>query len=133
MSITEVTTSRAPAPTGAYSQAVLVDGWCYVSGQVGWNADRTGLGDRSAAEQALQAMENISQLLAEVGMTLINVVKTTIYLADFNTFKAVNEAYEERMKLEGVEIFPARTTIGANIRVAVEIDVVARVSQAPRA
>lgn len=126
MSKEEVVASEAPKPTGAYSQAVVVDGWCFVSGQVGWDADRSGLETRSAGEQAVQALENISRVLAAADMSLKDVVRATVYLADFSTFGEVNAAYERKFRDEGATVFPARTTVGANILVAVEIDVTAR-------
>ena len=122
----EVTTSNAPKATGAYSQGVMSGEWCFVSGQVGWDANRMGLESRSPGEQTMQALENIAQILASAGMSLRDVVKTTVYLADMSTFGEVNSAYEQAFRDAGAVFFPARTTIGANIRVAVEVDAIAQ-------
>jgi 2-iminobutanoate/2-iminopropanoate deaminase len=120
-----VRTGAAPSPAGAYSQAVTVDGWCFVSGQVGWRSREDGL-EGGVEQQTRRALQNLEAILAAAGASLRDVVRTTVYLRDFADFAAFNEAYAQTMAEAGVEVLPARTTVGASIRVAVEIDAVAK-------
>jgi reactive intermediate/imine deaminase len=124
----EVRATAAPAPTGAYSQAVTIDGWCFVSGQVGWQSRELGL-EGGVEQQTRQALHNLEAILSATGASLRDIVRTTVYLRDFADFTAFNEAYEQTMTEHGVDIFPARTTVAANIRVAVEIDAIAKLPE----
>lgn len=128
----QVCSNAAPSPTGAYSQAIVADGWCFVSGQVGWRSPEEGLEGRDVEQQTRQALENIDLVLSAVGASLRDVVRTTVYLQDIGDFRAFNKAYEQTMTDHGVETFPARTTVGTAIRVAVEIDAIAAVAGTAR-
>jgi len=125
----EVRASAAPSPAGAYSQAVAIDGWCFVSGQVGWRSRELGL-EGGVEQQTRQALHNIDAILSATGASLRDIVRTTVYLRDFADFKAFNDAYEQTMTEHGVDVFPARTTVAASIRVAVEIDAIAKLPEA---
>lgn len=125
--IQAVTTGAAPAALGAYTPAVTVDGWCYVSGQVGWDADYSGLDVRTPAQQTEQTLRNIEALLDAAGATLRDVVRTTVFVASFEIVTEVNAAYERVFREAGAEVLPARTTVPAPLAVAVEIDAIARV------
>ncbi|MGN0190581.1 MAG: RidA family protein [Candidatus Cryptobacteroides sp.] len=87
-----IATDKAPAAVGPYSQAVLVNGLLFVSGQIPVNP-----ADGSVAEtieaQSRQALENVGAILAEAGLGYDDVVKTTVLLADIADFKAMNEVY----------------------------------------
>ncbi|GAB2651828.1 Rid family detoxifying hydrolase [Gordonia jinhuaensis] len=124
--IKAISSSKAPGPVGAYTPAVCANGWCFVSGQVGWNADFGGLAERSPAEQTVQALANIEALLMAAGSSLAHVVKTTVYVNDPSIIGDVNQAYESALRAAGVEVLPARTLISGGIPVSVEIDVIAR-------
>jgi 2-iminobutanoate/2-iminopropanoate deaminase len=123
-----IATSLAPPALGAYSPAVVIDGWVYVSGQAGFRADLSGFEARNVARQATLAIANVEQLLVAAGSSLNDVVRTTCYLADMDSFAEFDAAYANAFAAAHVDVLPARTTIGANIPVAVEIDAVARVS-----
>lgn len=113
-----------PKPIGAYSIATEANGFVFCSGQVAIHPDSNAPVGGDVATQAAQVMANIKAILADVGLTLEDVVKTTIFLADIGDFGAVNEAYNEYV----AEAKPARSTfqvaalpLGAEI----EIEVVA--------
>lgn len=83
---------NAPKPIGPYSQAVRHGNLVFVSGQIGITF--SGELDTSSIEkECRQALNNIEMILEEAGMTMANVVKTTIYLTDLNHFQKVNETY----------------------------------------
>ena len=89
-----IATPDAPKAVGPYSQAILVNGTLYVSGQIPVNpADGTVPADIAA--QAHQSLKNVGAILKAAGMGYGNVVKTTVLLADIADFKAVNEVYAE--------------------------------------
>ncbi|MCH5238975.1 MAG: reactive intermediate/imine deaminase [Muribaculaceae bacterium] len=99
-----VTSKRAPGAIGPYSQAVKAGDFIFVSGQLPIDA-KTGEMPREIKEQTRQSLENIKFILAEVGASMDNIVKTTVLLSDMSLFSAMNEVYGEFFK-DGV--FPAR-------------------------
>lgn len=123
-----VTAPDAPPALGAYSPAVAMDGWIFVSGQVGWDADGRGLNDRGPGEQAAQALRNVEALLRGAGASLKDVLRVTVYVDDFRAMGEIDAAYRQVMADAGVDVLPARTAIGADLPVAVEIDAIAKVS-----
>ena len=89
-----IATADAPKAVGPYSQAILVNGKLYISGQIPVNpADGTVPSDIAA--QAHQSLKNIGAILKAAGLGYENVVKTTVLLADIADFKAVNAVYAE--------------------------------------
>ena len=86
-----LSTDRAPAAVGPYSQAVVSGGLVYVSGQLGMDAKGT-LGE-GIARQTENAIKNISEILLAAGSSLDRVVKTTCFLADIADFASFNEVY----------------------------------------
>ena len=88
----QIKTDSAPAAIGPYSQGIAADSTVYVSGQLPIDPSTGKMPDGIAA-QAEQSLKNISAILAEKGMSLDNVVKTTVFLADMNDFSAMNEMY----------------------------------------
>ena len=86
-------TDKAPAAIGPYSQAVLAGDFLYVSGQLPIDPATGAFAGDTAAEQAAQSIRNLSAILEAAGMTLDDVVKTTVLLADIADFAAVNEVY----------------------------------------
>ncbi|CAH7118130.1 2-iminobutanoate/2-iminopropanoate deaminase [Phodopus roborovskii] len=93
-----ISTTKAPAAIGAYSQAVLVDRTIYVSGQVGLDPSSGQLVPGGIVEEAKQALTNLGEILKAAGCDFTNVVKTTVLLADINDFGTVNEIYKMYFK-----------------------------------
>ena len=119
-----VESSRAPAPIGPYSQAIADAGLLFMSGQVGRKHDVTELED-GVAEQTRQAIHNLQAVLAKRNLSLANVVKTTVFLADMEDFGAMNTVY---MEMFGEDAAPARSTIEVSrlpLDALVEIDAIA--------
>ena len=88
---TRIHTDKAPAAIGPYSQAVLAGDFLYVSGQLPLDPVSGAMAGDTAAEQAEQSIRNLSAILEAAGMTLDDVVKTTVLLADIADLAAVNE------------------------------------------
>lgn len=87
-----ITTSNAPAAVGPYSQAVELNGTVFVSGQLPINpAD--GIMPEDVAAQTVQSLKNIQAILTEAGLTMNDIVKTTVLLTDIADFAVMNEAY----------------------------------------
>jgi|TARA_B100001105_G_C22260416_1_gene386497 2-iminobutanoate/2-iminopropanoate deaminase len=123
-----VESSRAPAPIGPYSQAIADAGLLFMSGQVGRKHDVTELED-GVAEQTRQAIHNLQAVLAKRDLSLANVVKTTVFLADMEDFGAMNTVY---MEMFGEDAAPARSTIEVSrlpLDALVEIDAIAVLRQ----
>src|SRR5437868_13998496 len=122
---TVITTDKAPAPVGPYSQAVESGGFLFCSGQIAINPVTNQVLTGPVEEQAKQVLENIKAVLDKAGLGFQNVVKTTIYLINMNDFNAVNEVYASYFK----EQPPARSTIAVQALpkgVHVEIEVLAK-------
>lgn len=83
---------QAPAAIGPYSQAYEANGFIFTSGQLGINPS-TGKMPETITEQTEQACKNIAAILVASGLSMMNVIKTTCFLADINDFKAFNEVY----------------------------------------
>lgn len=88
----ELSTTKAPAAIGPYSQGIDLGDWVICSGQIPVNPE-TGEAPSTIEEATKQSMLNAQAILAEAGLTFKNVVKTTIYLADMNDFAGMNEVY----------------------------------------
>ena len=99
-------TAQAPAAIGPYSQGIAAGQTVYVSGQLPIDP-ATGAIPEGIAAQTAQSLKNIQAILAEQGMTLADVVKTTVFLADMADFAAMNEVYSTFFK----EPFPARSAV----------------------
>ena len=89
-----IATDKAPAAVGPYSQAVLVNGLLFVSGQIPVNPADGSVAE-SIEDQSHQALKNVGAILAEAGLGYEDVVKTTVLLADIADFKAMNAVYAE--------------------------------------
>jgi len=112
--------------TGAYSSAVEVDGWVYVSGQ-GPVDPKTAQPVRGTIEDETRfTLNQVKIILEAAGCTLNDVVKSTVHLADIEDFDRFNATYKEFFK--DVAVMPARTTVQSKLwkGIQVEIDVVAR-------
>ncbi|MCH2654132.1 MAG: RidA family protein [Gemmatimonadota bacterium] len=102
-------TDHAPAAIGPYSQAIVVDGWVFCSGQIPLDPDTAELVGGTIDEQTDQALSNLSEVLQAAGSSLQHVVKTTVFLADMNDFAAMNKVYEQHFG----EHRPARAAVQA--------------------
>ena len=101
-----VSTSNAPAAIGPYSQALDFGDLVFVSGQIPVDP-ATGLMADTVEEQAAQSLANLKAILAAAGLSMSNVVKTVIFLADINDFAAVNQVYAQAFS----EPYPARSCV----------------------
>lgn len=88
-----IETKEAPAPIGAYNQAVLTNGTLYVSGQIALDAESGELITPDIKSEAKKVMENLKAVLKAADMNFSNVVKASIFLSDMENFSAVNEIY----------------------------------------
>lgn len=86
-------TPNAPAPIGAYSQAVMQGDMLYTSGQIAINPATGELEQESIEQETRLVMENLKAILTEVGMTFENVIKTSIFISDMGNFGAINGVY----------------------------------------
>jgi 2-iminobutanoate/2-iminopropanoate deaminase len=123
-----IDTKNAPAPIGPYSQAVQTGNLVFVSGQIGKDPVSGTMKNDNIKDEAAQVMDNVKAVLAAAGLTMDNVVKTTIYLTDINDFKQVNEVYGSYFKAD----YPARETVEVSHLPAgakVEISVIAERKQ----
>ena len=120
-----VMSSMAPEPIGPYSQGVASGGYIFLSGQVGRKHDVTEL-EKGVAAQTEQAILNLKAVLAEKNLTLDNVVKTTVFLADMNDFAEMNGVYAEFF---GEDTAPARSTVQvAGLPLAADMEIEALAS-----
>ena len=99
-------TEQAPAAIGPYSQGIAAGETVYVSGQLPLDP-ATGAFPEGIAAQTAQSLKNIQAILAQQGMTLANVVKTTVFLADINDFAEINKVYGEFF----TQPYPARSAV----------------------
>lgn len=96
----------APGAIGPYSQAIEVNGMIFVSGQLPIDAATGQMADGTEA-QTSQSLENVKHILAEIGLSMNNVVKTTVFLKDMSLFADMNKVYATYF--EGA--FPARSAV----------------------
>jgi 2-iminobutanoate/2-iminopropanoate deaminase len=117
----------APAPAGPYSHGVVANGFLYTAGFGPQDAENGNAIADDVAEQTRQVLRNIQKVLAVHGLTMDDVVKSTVHLQDLADFAAFNTAYEEFFTAP----YPVRTTVGSQLaNILVEIDVVAALPQA---
>ena len=90
---TIITTSKAPAPIGPYSQAVLSGNTLYTSGQIAFNPETMALVLDDIKTETKQVMENMKEVLETADMTFDNVVKTTIFIMNMGDFARINSVY----------------------------------------
>ena len=102
----QISTDKAPAAIGPYSQAIDLGNMVFLSGQIPIDP-ATGVMPESVEAQAKQVLTNIQNILAEAGLTMANVVKTTVFLSDLGDFAAVNEVYASFF----AEPYPARSCV----------------------
>lgn len=121
-----ISTTKAPAAIGPYSQAIQVGNLVYTSGQLPIDPATGNFPEGGIQEQTRQSLLNVQAILAEAGLTMANVVKTTVFMADMNDFTAMNAVYSEFF----AEPYPARSAVAVKTLpkgALVEIEVVAGV------
>lgn len=116
-----IATQQAPAAIGPYSQAVEANGTVYVSGQLPINPSTGNFAEGGIKELTAQSLTNIRHILAQAGLTMDNVVKTSVFLADMADFGEMNEVYAQFFNAP----FPARSavavkTLPKNARIEIE-------------
>lgn len=104
---TAISTTQAPAAIGSYSQAIEANGTIYVSGQLPINPATGEFAEGGIKELTAQSLTNIKNILAEAGLTMANVVKTSVFLADMADFAEMNEVYAQFFSAP----FPARSAV----------------------
>ena len=118
-----ISTDAAPGAIGPYSQAIDTGTFVYASGQIPIDP-ATGLIPEGIKAQTAQSLANVKAIRAAAGLTMANVVKTTVFLADMGDFAAMNEVYAEAFEAP----YPARSAVAVRElpkQVLVEIEVLA--------
>ncbi|MDE5811095.1 MAG: RidA family protein [Muribaculaceae bacterium] len=118
-----IATDKAPGAIGPYSQAIDAGAFVFISGQIPVDP-ATGNIPEGITAQTAQSIANLKAILAEAGLSVDNVVKTTVFLADMNDFAAMNAVYAEAFTAP----FPARSAVAVRElpkQVLVEIEVIA--------
>ena len=119
-----ISTKAAPAAIGPYSQAIIVGNLVYTSGQIPIDPATGSIDEGGIKEQTRQSLTNVQAILKEAGLTMANVIKTTVFMADMNDFADMNAVYAEFFS----EPYPARSAVAVKTLpkgALVEIEVVA--------
>lgn len=125
-----VFTERAPRPIGPYSQAVCVDGWLFISGQIPLDPSTSVIVNQSFEKQVERVLENMKAIIEAAGGSLRDVVKTTVFLKDMKKFGAFNEVYAKYFS----EDPPARSVIEVSDLprgVEIEVEAIAKLKTCP--
>ena len=120
-----ISTTKAPSAIGPYSQAIQVGNLVYTSGQIPVDPATGAFAEGGIKEQTRQSLLNVQAILEEVGSSMDDVVKTTVFMADMNDFADMNAVYAEFFK----EPYPARSAVAVKTLpkgALVEIEVVAQ-------
>ena len=119
-----ISTKKAPAAIGPYSQAIRVGNLVYTSGQIPIDPTTGAFAEGGIKEQTRQSLNNVKAILAEEGLAMNNVMKTTVFMADMNDFADMNSVYAEFF----TEPYPARSAVAVKTLpkgALVEIEVIA--------
>lgn len=125
--LTKVSTKKAPAAIGPYSQGVVANGFLFASGQIPIVPETGEIAQGDILIQAEQVMKNVSEILKEAGTDFESVVKTTCFLAEMDDFAAFNGVYEKYFTGK-----PARSCVAVKElpkKVLCEVEVIAAVKQ----
>ncbi|WP_428867693.1 RidA family protein [Clostridium sediminicola] len=101
-----ISTEKAPAAIGPYSQGIIVNNMVYTSGQLPIHTS-TGEFPKTIKEQTRQSLENVKAVIEDAGSSMDKVVKTTVFLSDMNNFVEMNEVYKEFF----TDNYPARSAV----------------------
>jgi 2-iminobutanoate/2-iminopropanoate deaminase len=102
-----INTANAPAPIGPYNQAIQAGDTLYISGQICIDPKTGELKKKDIQDETHQVMSNLKAILLAASMKFSNVVKTTIFITDMNSFSEINEVYGKYFDGD----FPARETV----------------------
>ncbi len=122
----KISTDKAPAAIGPYSQGIIANGMLFASGQIPINPVTGNIEGEDITAQAELVMKNVGALLAEAGTCYENVVKTTCFLADMGDFAAFNEVYAKCFTEKPARSCVAVKTLPKNV--LCEVEVIAAVS-----
>lgn len=117
----EITSKKAPAAIGPYSQGIIVKGLLFASGQIPINPATGEIEGENITDQAHQVCKNIGALLAEAGTNYTKVVKTVCFLADMADFAAFNEVYAQYFTEKPARSCVAVKTLPKNVLCEVEV------------
>jgi 2-iminobutanoate/2-iminopropanoate deaminase len=126
-----ITASKAPKAVGPYSTAVRQNGFVFLSGQIPLDPGSGQIVEGSIDEQTTRVLENVSHVLEGAGLTMADVIKTTVFLKDMGDFPRMNEIYAKYFPKDP----PARSTVEVSrlpCDVRVEIEAIAVDSRATR-
>ena len=119
-----IKTAKAPSAIGPYGQAIQVGNLVYTSGQIPIDPSTGAFVEGGIKEQTRQSLQNVKSILEEAGLTMCDVLKTTVFMADMNDFAEMNAVYAEFF----TEPYPARSAVAVKTLpkgALVEIEVVA--------
>ena len=116
-----IQTSNAPAAIGPYSQAKVVNGFVFASGQIPLNPATGEVEGTTIEAQAEQVMKNVGAILKEAGVGFENVIKTTCFLAEMTDFAAFNSVYEKYFTGKPARSCVAVKQLPKNVLVEVEV------------
>lgn len=119
-----INTKSAPSAIGPYSQAIQVGNLVYTSGQIPIDPSTGSFVEGGIKEQTRQSLSNVQAILKEAGLTMNDVIKTTVFLTDMNDFAEMNSVYAEFFS----NPYPARSAVAVKTLpkgALVEIEVIA--------
>ena len=119
-----ISTKKAPGAIGPYSQAIQAGDFVYTSGQLGLDPQTSAFPEGGIKEQARQSLNNVKAILEKAGLSMANVVKTTVFLVNMEDFAEMNSVYAEFF----TKPYPARSAVAVKTlpkNALVEIEVVA--------
>ena len=117
----KISTEKAPAAIGPYSQGIIVGNILFASGQIPINPATGEIEGTDIVAQAEQVMKNIGAILAEAGTDYTRVAKTTCFLADMNDFAIFNEVYAKYFTEKPARSCVAVKTLPKNVLCEVEV------------
>ena len=107
MALKQVSTDKAPAAIGPYSQGIIANGFLFTAGQIALDPKLGKIVEGGIVEQTERVMKNLQEVLTVAGVSWGDVVKTTVYLHDLSHFPTVNEIYGKWLG----DARPARSTV----------------------
>lgn len=117
----KISTEKAPAAIGPYSQAIIAGDFLFASGQIPIIPETGALADGDITVQAEQVMKNVGAILSEAGISYADVVKTSCFIADMGDFAAFNEVYGKYFTEKPARSCVAVKTLPKNVLCEVEV------------
>lgn len=116
-----ISTEKAPAAIGPYSQGIEINGFVFTSGQIAINPENGNIEADTIEAQTEQVMKNLSAILEAAGTDMTKAVKTTCFLADMGDFSAFNEVYGKYFTTKPARSCVAVKTLPKNVLCEVEV------------